>query len=180
MITKVMVNQERMEMATDDVCRMVSSLSMDQSSMQASVMSIKHSMDNLRDSVDSLTVLNIMSGNIDVETHASSAATRAMSTTVLASLIRGLWYDANPTTAFPVAFKYMKSLCDSVMESFPNNTKSAMGASLSRYIEMAENIPDIHNSMLMVICNADDSHACETRHKVIKMIAVLGTHLSFV
>ena len=41
-----------------------------------------------------------------------------MSTSVPAALIRGVWYDMYPKDEFPVSFKYMKSLCNSVMTEF--------------------------------------------------------------
>jgi hypothetical protein len=142
--------QQELEISLSEATRILSSITTEQSKILETLSALQSSVDHLRDSVNTLSATNIGSGNFEVESFGNSQHTRQMSTSVPASLIRGIWYHNNPQTPAPVSFAYLKKLCDAAMGKYPDSCKRKMGASLGKYIDLIDTDNQVHSSILII------------------------------
>lgn len=170
---------EEIHIAVMEESRAASATRTEQATMKKIILSAITKIEAVQDDINSMRALMTVSGDINVDTHPSAVYTRAVSTTIPAAMIRGLWYERNPTVPLPVPFQYLIALCDSVMGEFKGNTKRLIGAALSSYVETLNDNNMVHKPMLLLMCQNNDTNMAEFRRILLDALKILGTHLAF-
>jgi hypothetical protein len=136
----------------------VSIIHVEQQAMKDIMLAIQDALEDLKDQVSRLNVIGLASGDLEVESHCSGLHTRqGTSTGVLASIIRGLWYNEHPMIPMPIDMKYLKSLCDAAMGELPDKTNSSIGTTtLGTYIYRIDNDNSVHTPILLLLCQQND------------------------
>jgi len=178
-IAELLNRQIEMESSVIELTRAVSSLRTEMTALTELVHGLQTSTDHVKDSLNKLVSLGIMSGNLEVATASSGQYTRQVASSVPAAIIRGIWYDHNPKEPLPVAFTYLKKLCDATMGTFGDNTKREIGSILSKYIDQIESNNQVHGAMLLLMCSNADMAMAEMRRLLLATLKILGTWLAF-
>lgn len=179
LIQRLIDKQTYLEASIAETCRILSSLRTEQSMLVESIAQLASSVHQLKDSVNRLSAIGMKTGDFEIETRGSAQHTRQVSSSVPASLIRGVWVDQYPLKELPVPFDYLKKLCDATMLPFSPNVKSAVGSALSKYIDQIEDNNRIHETILVVLSDPDHSAIAEMRRLVLQQMKLLGGYLAF-
>ena len=118
-LREMLRNQDYMEASIGELTKVMTAMRNTQQAMLTTIGRLSTDIKDMRDAYNNMHASNIDSGAFEVELQGNAQNTRAMSTSVPAALIRGAWYGVYPVEPFPVAFKYMKSICDAAMGEFP-------------------------------------------------------------